>query len=563
MENTLNLTDVINPFESDKYYADSFDKLLSLRVDGENKIIALSNENRDLKTNKQISKAQKEELINKNKEEITSAKEVKNQNKEEVKNLVKEVITKANSDGKTYYAQVKELVVKANEEAKLKYQEELQNERVQYESRLSEVEAICKENLEKASGDQEALKNAKKQNAIIKKSEAIAHNSKIREIKSNYENIKQNNKTELYNAYLEKHHTINKASNNKLVLNDYFENYFKTYAYNFKFGPWLLKNALYIIVILFFIVSFIAGLAQGKNLLTGHHILAILGQSSVKVFFALGVAGLILLGGTDLSVGRITGLGASFASLALADTVYSGVGGFSLNFTGAPTAVKVLLAFLLPIFLCTFFSSIAGFFTAKFKMHPFITTLSTQLVIYGLFKTLYPSTSAFNMNSTIRNQLRGNNYLNIIIAAAIVIFIVWFIWNKTKFGKNMYAVGGNAEAASVSGISVFWVTLGVFIMAGILYGFGGVATALQGAGSNFDTGVGTELDAIAACVIGGVSFSGGIGKISGVIVGTIIFTGLTYCLTFLGLDANAQYIFKGVIIMAAVCLDSIKYLKKK
>lgn len=127
----------------------------------------------------------------------------------------------------------------------------------------------------------------------------------------------------------------------------------------------------------------------------------------------------------------------------------------------------------------------------------------------------------------------------------------------------MYAVGGNSEAASVSGVSVFWTTLLVFIMAGILYGLGGAATALQGAGANPNTGYGTELDAIAACVIGGVSFSGGIGKISGVVLGTIIFQGMTYCLTFLGFDINIQYVFKGIIIMAAVCLDSVKYLKKK
>lgn len=175
---------------------------------------------------------------------------------------------------------------------------------------------------------------------------------------------------------------------------------------------------------------------------------------------------------------------------------------------------------------------------------------------------LFSTVSSFNMETGIKRTL-SNGYINIIIAAAIVIAIVWFIWNKTKFGKNMYAVGGNAEAASVSGISVFWTTFLVFVMAGVLYGIGGFATALAGSGANPSTGFGTELDAIAACVIGGVSFSGGIGKISGVVFGTIIFSGLTYCLTFLGYDVNIQYIFKGVIIMAAVCLDSLKYLKKK
>ena len=127
----------------------------------------------------------------------------------------------------------------------------------------------------------------------------------------------------------------------------------------------------------------------------------------------------------------------------------------------------------------------------------------------------------------------------------------------------MYAVGGNAEAASVSGINVFWVTMGIFIMAGVLYGLGGFFEATRVAVGNPSTGTGTELDAIAACVVGGISFSGGVGKVSGAVIGTLIFTALTYCLTYIGFDANMQFIFKGAIIMAAVCLDSLKYLKKK
>ena len=100
-------------------------------------------------------------------------------------------------------------------------------------------------------------------------------------------------------------------------------------------------------------------------------------------------------------------------------------------------------------------------------------------------------------------------------------------------------------------------------MAGVLYGLGGFFEGIRSGVANTNLGSGTELDAIAACVIGGISFSGGIGKIRGAVIGTIIFTCLTYCLTLLGFDSNMQYIFKGVIIMVAVCLDSLKYLKKK
>ena len=126
----------------------------------------------------------------------------------------------------------------------------------------------------------------------------------------------------------------------------------------------------------------------------------------------------------------------------------------------------------------------------------------------------------------------------------------------------MYAVGGNSEAAAVSGISVFKVTMGVFIMAGIFYGCGSFLEAFR-ANASAGTGQGYETDAIAACVVGGISFNGGIGKITGAMFGVIIFTGLTYCLTFLGIDTNLQFVFKGAIIIAAVALDSVKYLKKK
>ena len=150
----------------------------------------------------------------------------------------------------------------------------------------------------------------------------------------------------------------------------------------------------------------------------------------------------------------------------------------------------------------------------------------------------------------------------LIIPAVAAIVVAWFIWNKTVFGKNMYAVGGNSEAAAVSGISVFWTTMGVFIMAGVFYGCGSFLEAFR-ANASAGTGQGFELDAIAACVVGGISFNGGIGKIKGAVIGVLIFTGLTYCLTFLGIDTNLQFVFKGFIILAAVSLDSVKYLKKK
>lgn len=554
---------ILNPFESDSKFKNYLSELSSLRKEGEDKINALKDEIRDVRANKTLEKEIKEKIVENDKNLIVEAKAVKEENKEQVKNLIKEAVAYANDEGQKYYSSENGIAKKEKAEAKAAYLEAKNEIKAKHVQTLADVKSKNQARIEEARDDKEAIKKAKNENAIALKANKVSYHSALDEAKGEYENKIQAAKDRSYNAFLEKDNFIFKVRNGRRNILEGLENKQKTYVYDFKLSSWLIKNALNIIVVVFFLFSIFYGLGIGKNIFTSQNIMSILGQSSVKVFYALGVAGLILLGGTDLSVGRMTGLGAGFFNMILAKEVYPSAFGFTIDVVNWPVVPKVILAFLVPIILCTLFSTIAGFFTAKFKMHPFITTLSTQLLIYGLFMISYGQYPAFNADLTISKALRGQNYLNIIIVAIVVIAIVWFIWNKTRFGKNMYAVGGNQEAASVSGVSVFWTTLLVFIMAGVLYGLGGAATALQGAGANPNTGYGTELDAIAACVIGGVSFSGGIGKISGVVLGTIIFQGMTYCLTFLGFDVNIQYIFKGIIIMAAVCLDSIKYLKKK
>ena len=285
------------------------------------------------------------------------------------------------------------------------------------------------------------------------------------------------------------------------------------------------------------------------------------------MFLALGVAGLILLTGTDLSVGRMVGMGMTTATIIMHQGINTGgVFGHTFDFTKVPIPARVVLALVACIVLCTFFTSIAGFFTAKFKMHPFISTMANMLVIFGLVTYATKGVSFGAIESTIPNMVipKINGFPTIILWAVAAIIIVWFIWNKTTFGKNLYAVGGNPEAAAVSGISVFAVTLGAFIMAGILYGFGSwlECTRMVGSGSAA-YGQGWDMDAIAACVVGGVSFTGGIGKISGVVTGVCIFTALTYSLTILGIDTNLQFVFSGIIILVAVTLDCLKYVQKK
>ncbi len=342
----------------------------------------------------------------------------------------------------------------------------------------------------------------------------------------------------------------------------------ENYKYTFNRRTFLLQNGLYIAIILIFIaLCIITPVVKNTQLLTYNNVLNILQQASPRMFLALGVAGLILLTGTDLSIGRMIGMGMTTATIIMHQGINTGgVFGHIFDFTGLPVGVRVIFALFMCVLLCTIFTSIAGFFTAKFKMHPFISTMANMLVIFGLVTYATKGVSFGAIEPTIPSMIipKINDFPTIILWALAAIIIVWFIWNKTKFGKNLYAVGGNPEAASASGISVFAVMLGAFALAGVLYGFGAWLECARMVGSGSAAyGQGWEMDAIAACVVGGVSFTGGIGKISGVVVGVCIFTALTYSLTILGIDTNLQFVFSGIIILVAVMLDCLKYVQKK
>jgi methyl-galactoside transport system permease protein len=137
------------------------------------------------------------------------------------------------------------------------------------------------------------------------------------------------------------------------------------------------------------------------------------------------------------------------------------------------------------------------------------------------------------------------------------------VWNKTRFGKNMFAVGSNMEAAKVSGVNVFMTTMLVHTLAGALYGFSGFVEAARLGSVTAATGLNNECDAIAACVIGGVSFVGGTGKISGVILGVFMMQLIMTAMTFLGISGGVAYIIEGAVILVACILDMRKYMTRK
>lgn len=333
-----------------------------------------------------------------------------------------------------------------------------------------------------------------------------------------------------------------------------------------KVGEFLLSYALYIILILILVIVSIIK----PNFIALTNVLNILKQASTKGILALGCAGIIVLAGTDLSIGRVLGLSAAVTASMVQSVTYA-----SRYYQGMTSQMNLLLPLLASIVICVLFSAINGFGVAKLHMHAFIITLGTQLIAFGancIYIESQPSGSAQALSTFDRNFLdaaAGNLILGTIKIPLVVLYflalaaVMWVVWNKTRLGKNMFAVGGNTEAAAVSGVSVVRTIMYVYLIAGVLYGIASYleAARIQSVGAN--TGLNYELDAISACVIGGVSFTGGIGTIQGVVIGAIILQAINYSLYFLQVNAYWQYIIRGLIIVLAVAIDVRRSLVKK
>lgn len=521
-------------------------KIDALRVDGTDKIVEIQNIMDSIKRDRTLTKGEKEDRLAKCKTELDKAKAVEAKNKDEVSKLIADAenYLKEHFD-KDYYQAVKASCAAEKAAAKARHQQ-----------KVAELEKEHKAAVAKLSDHQEI------------KDENYVYKNRLFDAKMTMEKEFQEAKDRRHAAYSYKFHLIDLLRMSKFTFMETRVQKWENYKYTFNRRNFLLQNGLYIAILLIFIaLCIITPIVKGSPLLTYNNVLNILQQASPRMFLALGVAALILLAGTDLSIGRMVGMGMTAATIIMHQGINTGgVFGHIFDFTGMPVIARVILALVVCIVLCTFFTTIAGFFTAKFKMHPFISTMANMLVIFGIVTYATKGVSFGAIEATIPNMVipKVNGFPTIILWAVAAIAIVWFIWNKTTFGKNLYAVGGNPEAASVSGISVFGVTVGAFVMAGVLYGFGSWLECIRMVGSGSAAyGQGWEMDAIAACVVGGVSFTGGIGKISGVVVGVFIFTALTYSLTILGIDTNLQFVFSGIIILVAVTLDCLKYVQKK
>lgn len=327
---------------------------------------------------------------------------------------------------------------------------------------------------------------------------------------------------------------------------------------------WLFDNVIYVFLVLLVIGICVAS----PDFLSVTNLLNILSQSSSRIIIALGMAGILITAGTDLSAGRMVGLAAvvSASLLQASDYAYK----MYPHLPHLPLIVPILIAMAVTGLIGT----LNGIIVSKLNVPPFIATLGMMITVYGLNSMYfdrppYGAQPIGGLNQAFTTFAQrgipvGSYEIPYLIFYAILFTIfIWILWNKTQFGKNMYAIGGNPEAAKVSGVNVTKYLILIYMLAGVLYGFSGTLEAGRVGSATNNTGNMYELDAIAACVVGGVSLSGGIGTVSGVITGVLIFQIINYGLAFLGVSPYIQYIVKGAIIVVAVTFDMRKHAKKK
>ena len=521
-------------------------KINALRLEGTDKVVSLTNHMAIVKENANYTREEKAAIIAEDKAALTQARAVEEKNRAEIKALIGNAVGYLDEHyDKEYYSKVVASCAAQKTEENARYDAELQELKRQHESELARL---------KDKGEIKDEKYVYKNRLFDAK---LKHDATLQEIKDRQ-----------HEAFAHRYHLIDLLRLSRFTFAEKQKQKWEAYKYTFNVKQFFLTNGLYIaIVCVFILLCILAPVVKHTQLLTMNNILNILQAASPRMFLALGVGGLILLGGTDLSVGRMVGTSMVLATMIMHKGINTGaLFGHIYDFSNLPVGVRVVLALVVCCCVTTAFTTFAGFFTARFKIHPFISTMANMLIMFGLMTFATKGVSFGAIEMTIPRMIipKIGKFPTIILWAVAAIAIMYFVWNKTTLGKNMYAVGGNAEAAAVSGISVFKVTITAFAIAGILYGFGAWLECIRMVGSGSASyGQGWETDAIAACVVGGISFNGGIGKIQGIVVGVLIFTALTYSLTILGVDTNLQFVFSGIIILAAVTIDCLKYVQKK
>jgi len=323
-------------------------------------------------------------------------------------------------------------------------------------------------------------------------------------------------------------------------------------------GNFLLNNAILILLLVIFIAVGILRPGFFSEQTLGN----LINNTTGRFIIALGVSGCLIAKGTDLSAGRSVGLAGCIAATFLqrtdfASKVYPGIGD-----------INILLVLLGVIAIAAFFGFLNGSVISFLKVPPFIATLGMQTIIYGICLVFTGSQPIGGLRPDYTRIASGTlfgykwlPYLGFIALACGL--ILWFVYNKTAHGKYIYAIGGNEAAAEGNGINTRKTKLIIYASAGAMYGLAGFLLGAKAGGTSVGLGMGYELEAIAGCTIGGVSTNGGVGRVSGILIGVLVFELLKIAMLFMGIESNYTYIVQGIVILLAVAVDMRKYVGRK
>lgn len=294
------------------------------------------------------------------------------------------------------------------------------------------------------------------------------------------------------------------------------------------------------LIILCIIISILT-----PSFLSVNNILNVLRQISINSILAFGLTFVIILGGIDLSIGSVLAVSGTFTCGFVAD------------------GMNLALALLIGLLIGLVFGTFNGFLISKIGMPSFIITLATMTIARG-FAYIYTKGMPIRSQDESFNFI-GNGYVGFIpfpiIILIVVLIISYLLLHKTIFGRYVYAIGGNREAAKYAGINILKVEITCFVISAIYAALSGIILAARMYSGQPTVGAGFEMDAIAAVVLGGTSFSGGSGRIIGSFFGALIIGVMNNGLNLLNVPFYYQLIIKGIVIIAAIYFDTVKKRK--
>ena len=322
---------------------------------------------------------------------------------------------------------------------------------------------------------------------------------------------------------------------------------------------------LLLVTILLFFVMYAIGcvLFNAQGFAKTQNFLNLFISNAGLIVIGIGMTIVMITGGIDISVGSFVAMGCMMLAWMMEK---GGIG-------AVPAVLIVLVTGIV-------FGLVQGFLVAYMDIQPFIVTLAGMFFARGMTAIISKdmisiTNETFMAWAKMKLYIPFGGYLNkkgmmiypyiypTVVIALVLLVLAFIMLKYTKFGRSIYAIGGNEQSAEVSGVNTKKTKIIIYMTAAALYALGGFLVGAKSGGSSVNMGYGWELEAIAACTIGGVSVNGGIGRISGVLIGVLVFEILKTCLQYLGVDTNYQYIAQGIVIVVAIALDIRKYIAKK